>query len=286
MSSTSDAAIPESVKSGLAERCRLWRSILDAITPIDRPAMEKAIVGIYSLLEQPPPLIVWCESPWQIMAMYAALDKEVGREWIDRMPRSAAPEPRSALDFQQFWRKMWIQIDAQIPRERRYKLIDSIGKPVPDVHPPPNWLSPFMPGMREGLQAGTSFHQRVNETRRKLNREASGVCRMRYQDDPAFAELNSQYNLLMGNWEQGVSEQMRLDLTLFSHSGMDLQLFTQFNRENILNLGIEALKGNLHEEFNRICKPDQVKSFEFVISLIVCTTMFMMTSPFLWKIFL
>jgi hypothetical protein len=58
-----------------------------------------------------------------------------------------------------------------------------------------------------------------------------------------------------------------------------MQLFTQFNRENILNLGIEALKGNLEEEFNKICRQDQVKSFEFAISLMLATSMLMVETP-------
>jgi len=243
--------------------------------------MEQAIGGLYQLLDKPVPLIVWCESPWQIMAMYAVLDKQVGREWFNKLPKSAAPEPRSSADFEQLWRKLWIQIDEQIPSERRFKLVESVPVQLPG---PSSWFAPLMPRPNPFGNYLTGFHQTIREHRLKLQKELSGVCHMRFGSASAFAELTREYNTMFGDRERIADEQLRLDLTLFSHSGMDLQLFTQFNPENILNLGIEALRGNLQEEFNRICKPDQVKSFEFVISLITSTTMLMVSNPLAFEI--
>jgi len=262
--------------------------------------MEQAIGGLYQLLDRAAPMIVWCESPWQIMAMYAVLDKQVGREWINKLPKLSAPEPRGSIEFEQLWHKLWIQIDAQIPTDRRFNLVEQ--KSVEIKEEAPNPLSVFLnlatgrvdpllmravSGHRgrapvEGFRASLAF------MRLKLQKELTGVCHVRYGDDPSYAEVTRQYTAMLdygagdgsatdgtveGFRHERIARQMNMDLMLFGQLGFDLEHFPELSREDVLNLGVEVLKGNLKREIDRISKHDQVQLLQFGFALMAGRSM-------------
>ena len=274
MSSTNTRTDLKHLTAALNERCELWQSHLRSTASIDRNAVELALKQVYELVGKPAPAVVWGESPWQVVAMAAVLEKQTPRnaikKWNQHPPQLRLSENR----FEELWDRLWRQLDAQLDEERRKKLI------LPDAQSEKNsneswqksWLSkiPFTSNPIPKTIWGT--HTLVQTAWTTLGKEMRAPCAIRYENDPQYAALQAHFTEKMGaRTEETLSRLLQNDFNAFNTAGFNLTLFERFTAENLTHLGIEALKGNLQEEFDNLCTPDERKSFEFAISLMAVT---------------
>ena len=272
MSSTNDGSISDAVKLGLAQHCRDWQDWLWATASLNRAELERCINGLYAVVDAPAPLILWCESPWQIAAMYAVMDKQLDRSWIESLPPSIARAPFTSAEFFQLWRHLWKQIDEQLSTEQRRTILTPF--PLQGTE----WARANPIKLAKAGLGSWNLHNQIRDKRIDLHKQLTGVCRMRYGDGADFAALSRQYNDLLASRENLVPEQLRMTLTLFSHSGMDLTIFRS-SAGGFMNVGIESLTSVLQDQWRTLFGLEQNRKFEFVMSLVMATTMLTISNP-------
>jgi hypothetical protein len=124
-----------------------WFAVGTSTAPADRPAAETAVNGLYAQLGEPPPMVVWADSP--LAAVRTALTSRDGRATL-RPPLQAAlrsametvPEPSWATvvesvrgdEVTQRWAAVWSQLglspEATLWSATRTSLGDSLEKSV------------------------------------------------------------------------------------------------------------------------------------------------------------
>lgn len=279
MSSTKTSLDLTAVSDGLAERCRLWRSQLQSTESIDRTATAKAVDELYALVGKPSPGIVWCESPFQILAMVAVLEKQVPQHAIRKWESHPAPLRLSEADFSNLWNRMWRQLEAQIDPATRTTIVE------PDTTTEKKWsetmgknffakLTRQADTTAKNLWSGT--HHSLMEVWATLEKEMRAPCAIRFEGDAKYQALERRYQETMGaTIDQSGTRQLLTDIQAFTSAGFNLGMFERINAENLTALGIETLKGNFVDEFDKIYTPEDRKSLDFAWALALgCIMMF------------
>jgi hypothetical protein len=103
----------------LDRHCREWLESARSTASIDETATEQAINEVYSWLHLPPPVIFWCQSPWQLAVMPIVVQmlmlSERFKQWQDDFAREA-DDP--------IWQALWKEINVQLNEDVCLKLED------------------------------------------------------------------------------------------------------------------------------------------------------------------
>lgn len=97
--------------------------------PLVRPELEAAVAALYEGINLPPPVVIWCESPWQLLTMpivFQLMNVTSNAGWIREWLRTSAPGSgniASGMDASgvtpndsspgALWQQLWKTIDAQ-----------------------------------------------------------------------------------------------------------------------------------------------------------------------------
>jgi hypothetical protein len=206
--------------------------------------------------------------------MTAVLEKQVGREAIKKWINHPDQLRLSENHFDELWMKLWVQLEAQVDTERRRTLI--LADPDSEKATAEKWQSSWfgkIPLATNPFQKNIWVtYTNVQNAWSTLKKEMRAPCEIRYGTDPNYDRLQMQFRTKMGvRTEEALTRQILADSNGFNTAGFNMGMFERFTSENFSRLGWEALKGNALEEFDRICTPDERKSFEFAIALLTAT---------------
>ena len=269
MSQTSDSAIDETLKVGLSQHCIKWHSLAESGSGSDKAAAAAAVEAFYTVLEKPPPVIVWCQSPWQICAMKAALECGMNRQ--DLLDLSAHAQQNSnwtqgiedalvARSFSQsvdteLWPKMWERLDAQVNEKKRRELHETAESDKKQNTPSWSKLIGILGVSNTGFVAAgvwSRLSQSVTEMQTKLLRELNGVCSARLLPDKKYTRLKQQYSTdFASRLNADMQVQLRLELTnnltMSMALAFDPQEFPDRSPIQWVELGIDALRGHVEK---------------------------------------
>jgi hypothetical protein len=228
VSQTSDGPGPgpinEALKTGLSRHCIKWQSVAEFKGGSDKAAAEAAVTNFYALLEKPKPFIVWCDSPWQICAMKAALECGLNRDDLTRM--SAAVQQDSdwtqslnevmvARSLSQnvdasLWPRMWQRLDQRVNQKKRQELHQAT---LEAQNSAPKWtdLLRLPAGLVAKDSVWTWLGDTVTKWQTKLLRELHGVTEARLSEDKAYGQLRQQFETV--NLNADMQNQVRVELT-------------------------------------------------------------------------
>jgi hypothetical protein len=127
MSATSQAIDVERLQKALKKCSAEWVSLARSTGSTDRAAVTASVSALYRLLELPTPIIVFCESPWQMVAMKAVLETGFTREKLqavlDRHRTQKIEFPIGSQNSAKLlWQRLWSVLDEQISAESRQTL--------------------------------------------------------------------------------------------------------------------------------------------------------------------
>jgi hypothetical protein len=232
VSQTSDSPSPidEALKAGLSRHCIKWQSIAEFKGGSDKAAAEAAVTKFYELLEKPKPLIIWCDSPWQICAMKAALECGLNREDLTKMAAAVQQDSDWTQSLQEvmvarslsqnvdasLWPKMWQSLDQQVSEKKQQELRQASDETKQSAQ---HWSGMFgvfrLPaGMLTKNSTWSWMTDSVSEWQAKLLRELHGVTEARLRDDKAYSQLRQQFETdFAANLNTDMQTQMRMELT-------------------------------------------------------------------------
>ena len=265
MSSTSDTTISENISIGLSERCNQWLALSRSTNPIDTVEAAAAVRALYAAVDgddAKEPLIIFCESPWQAVAMVAALKSGLTRSHTRKsMPDTLSSRPRHVLE--RLWERAWDQIDHYGGDEFRQRFTQAASpgqKPAAS-----NWFNhmPFVKKTgqeaRDALPSWMVFPKlNITQGQAQLTRELHGVCGIRLSNEPKFAELKTQFETQFTNRlaSDNLTNQLRLQLITIGTAAMNVDFSGLLNVQNLVKLSFEAVRGNIQEELDKLYKPE------------------------------
>lgn len=193
-----------SLSAHLAEQCSVWKSNFRSTSPIDRAA--GTIKDFYRFVGKDEPLIVYCESPFQIAAIKATL--ALGLTEDSLAGYELGKTTRMEHDLGSLWQAMWIQINSQIPEKHRRCLI----RPDQDYDA---YVGKMSNGLFGSLAAGADIRlprpclqqQFVDselsafallQERCSFNSEVEFICSIRPGRYEQFKNLEHDYRTAMG----------------------------------------------------------------------------------------
>jgi hypothetical protein len=113
----------------LDQHCRDWLELARSTESINETATEQAINQIYSWLQLPPPVIFWCQSPWQLAVMPIVVQmlilSERFKQWQDDFAKEA-DDP--------VWQSLWTAINSQFNEDVCIRLKDQNAELRGPVH--------------------------------------------------------------------------------------------------------------------------------------------------------
>jgi hypothetical protein len=267
------ALASDKVTAGLDEQCAQWRSYLESTEPMDRSATEVAISELYQSLGKQSPRILWCESPWQMVAMATVLENQMTSVAIKKWNSHPRTLRLSENDFDKLWKNLWRQIDGQLTPGLRTNFMQPDHESVKTTEEKwaNNWLNRFsfikVPPPKKAFN--TTGHAVRSEWIRLAKEMRAGCC-VRLERDPVYAQLEREYReKLVSLVNSSPVRQLRAEFIAFSSAGFALNIFENFTGANLTHLGIEALSGHAVEEFEKIYTPDDRRALEFAFNF--CT---------------
>ncbi len=280
MSSISDTpVIADSVSAGLTDRNNQWLSVVHSTTPADKDIAERAIKALYAAVAPPnseEPAILWCQSPWQLVAMCAAL--QTGFTRTDSRKLDVNPgSNHTQKEIDDLWEKLWRQIDIQVDDAVRQKFLrPKLAKAQA------NWFDdvPFFSKKERSAEPDLSAmpssmvvsNQKIFQSQIKLTKELHGVCGIRLADNAKYAQLKQQYETqLRSRLQENPTTQLRANLMTMTSFPFHPDFSQLFSMQNLVKFGFEAVRGNAQAEFDKAYAPEDRKLFHFLIATITGT---------------
>jgi hypothetical protein len=103
----------------LDRHCREWLELAGSTASIDETATERAIIEVYSWLHLPPPVIFWCQSPWQLAVMPIVVQMLILSERFKQWRGDFANQANDPV-----WQSLWTEINSQFNEDVGIKLKD------------------------------------------------------------------------------------------------------------------------------------------------------------------
>lgn len=105
-------AITPEWREQLAQGWREWRAAAFSTDSFDRTATKEAICNIYREINMEPPIVFYCQSPWQVLVMPIILQLMLRSSAVREMREPPGPLRESAL-WSNMWQNLWRQLDAK-----------------------------------------------------------------------------------------------------------------------------------------------------------------------------
>lgn len=260
----------------LDQHCTLWQSYLHSTESIDRKSTEFALVQLYESIGKRPPKLIWCESPWQIAAMAAVLEKGLSLAAIKKWHNHPVQLRLSENDFDLLWKKLWVQIDAQLSIDTREELVkpdeDSLRETKEKLKD--SWFDKLTLGqISKTRKTWNLAPDKVRAELVRLGKEMRGGCSARLEQDPIYSNMLLNYRDRLRSYvNRSINRQLQNEFFAFGTAGLSLAVLERFQHEDIANLSLEVLKGHAKDEFDRICTPDERKAMDFALLFSVLST--------------
>ncbi len=105
-------AVTPEWREQLAQAWREWRATAFSTDSLDREATKAAIFSIYREINLEPPIIFYCQSPWQVLVMPIVLQLMFRSSHLRQMREPPAAIKESQL-WCNLWENLWQQLDAK-----------------------------------------------------------------------------------------------------------------------------------------------------------------------------
>jgi hypothetical protein len=279
--------LQETIKQCTAD----WNSVVTSTAATDRAAMNAAISALYQLLELPEPMIVYCESPWQLTSIKVVLETGFTREKLKRAldraqsdGKDRLPNPLPILSQNSarlLWDRVWTVLDAQLSEDVCRKLREAkieeetynkknipanllrsftVSQPFLQTNVP--FLRRFSESSERKSFAWTWLIPRIREVQKQSNSQLEGVC-ANHLGNSLLAKLKSSFENGMisnsaqranGRRTQMLSEMLMLNIQLLPNHL--LSNLSKINGERILQFGQAAITGRLKDECDKVFPPE------------------------------
>jgi len=284
MSATSQSLNTGKLQEAINQCTTDWNGAITSTAATDRASINAAVSTLYGLLDLPAPLILYCESPWQLasirVALEAGLTPEKLKQITDRfkdiehelLPVVSQNSPR------QLWKRVWAVMDDQVSEDVRKKLREAKieEEAYQKKHVPGNLLrgliasQPFIqtnvpylrqfsePSEQQQTFAWTRIMPRIRQLEKQLSSQLEGVSTT-HLGNGLFSKLKQSFETGMSsNSSQRANArqmQMLTEMLMLNIQLLPKDLFlnlSKMNGERIFQIGQAAITGRLKDEYDKV----------------------------------
>jgi hypothetical protein len=180
---------------------------------------------------------------------------------------------------------MWVQIDAQIPKDRIEGLTKSASDSQEQTKKPRHWVNmlplPFMPDFEAIMPNEGRIDFQIRDMCHACAKEIRAVCHLRLATESTYPTLEREYRASLASRIEGATNgQIQTDVQRVTMLAMSL---TSVSRQSaastspwLFRLGMAAWQGNVQQEIDKMWDTEDRRIFNFVMS----ATTALMTTDF------
>jgi hypothetical protein len=112
----------------LDEVCLDWLELAQSNAPSDHVTAANAINFLYKIYNLKPPLIFWCQSPWQMVTMPIVLQLVLRSKLLRTRLKKSRLKKFDSLHDSQMWHCLWNQIEVQLTTDFELLLSKSLNR--------------------------------------------------------------------------------------------------------------------------------------------------------------